>query len=396
MSGMDTILVAGIGLALFFTFLNGLNDAANSVAVIVATRALSPLRAVGLAAAGNLIGPFVLTTAIAKTIGTGIVDPDYLTPVILVTALLSAIIFVIAATRLGFPVSSSHALVGGLIGAGIAAFGPSVIIVPPVEMVKTALLAMLPAACAGALIAWVLSRRAKEDPRIAAGLGALIGASVTVPLLILSGTFRPEGILAIVLFIVISPMLGFFAAFVLDVVISHLFRYSNQPGMRRIFQPLQVVAAGVQSVGHGANDGQNAVGMITALLVAGGVLGSFSVPDWVILLSAIAMAAGTFFGGWEVIVKIAKKITKIRPYQGFSASASGGAVLSAVTVYGIPVSSTHVISGAIVGVGVTRGLKAVQWDVVREIIITWITTIPLALVIAYIIYPVIRLVSGFL
>ncbi len=393
---METILVAGIGLALFFTFLNGLNDAANSVAVIVATRALSPLRAVGLAAAGNLVGPFVLTTAIAKTIGTGIVDPDYLTPVILVTALVSAILFVIAATRLGFPVSSSHALVGGLIGAGIAAFGPSVVIVPPAGMVETAVLAMIPAAVAGALIAWVVSGRVREDQRTAAGLGALIGASVPVPLLILSGTFRPEGILAIVLFIVISPMLGFFAAFVLDVVISHLFRYSNQPRMKRIFQPLQVIAGGFQSIGHGANDGQNAVGMITALLVAGGVLGSFSVPAWVILISAIAMAAGTFFGGWDVIEKIARKITKIRPYQGFSASSSGAAVLSAVTVYGIPVSSTHVISGAIVGVGVTRGLKAVQWEVVREIIITWITTIPLALVIAYIIYPVVRLVSGLL
>jgi PiT family inorganic phosphate transporter len=163
--------------------------------------------------------------------------------------------------------------------------------------------------------------------------------------------------------------------------------------MYHIFQPLQVVAGAFQAVGHGANDGQNAMGMMTALLVAGGIISGFLVPLWVILAGAAAIALGTIFGGWNVIDRIAKKITKIRPYQGFSASASGGIILSSLTLQGIPVSSTHVISGAIVGVGATRGFKAVRWEVVREIIIAWITTIPISLISALVLYRIIALLT---
>jgi PiT family inorganic phosphate transporter len=153
--------------------------------------------------------------------------------------------------------------------------------------------------------------------------------------------------------------------------------------MRRIFQPLHVVACLFQAAGHGANDGQHAVGVITALLFSAGMLAAFDVPVWVVLLSAIAMGLGTCFGGWQVVDKMARKITKIRPYQGFCAATTGSGVLALVTVFGIPVSSTHVISGAIVGVGATRGKNAVQWDVVREMMAAWIITIPLALVVSF-------------
>jgi PiT family inorganic phosphate transporter len=198
----------------------------------------------------------------------------------------------------------------------------------------------------------------------------------------ITGMLKLTGILGIVLFIFISPVLGLTAAFLFDILISHLFRHSRQNRMRRIFQPLHVVACLFQAASHGANDGQHAVGVITALLFSAGMLSAFDVPVWVVLFSAIAIGFGTCFGGWQVVEKMARKITKIRPYQGFCAATTGSGVLALVTVFGIPVSSTHVISGAIVGVGATRGKNAVQWDVFKEMITAWVITIPIALVTA--------------
>jgi inorganic phosphate transporter, PiT family len=175
-------------------------------------------------------------------------------------------------------------------------------------------------------------------------------------------------------------------AFIFNVVISHLFQHRKQNRVRRIFRPLHVVACLFQATGHGANDGQHAVGVIAALLFSAGVLTTFSIPLWVLLCSAVAIGLGTMMGGWNVVDKLAKKITRIRPYQGFSAATAGSAVLAMVTSYGVPVSSTHVISGAIVGVGTTRGRNAVQWEVVREMMTAWIITIPLALVLSYVGY----------
>ena len=214
-------------------------------------------------------------------------------------------------------------------------------------------------------------------------LGVIFGISVTIPVLIATGILVLTGILAIVVFIFISPIIGFFTAFLFDLLVSHLFRYSRQNRMKRIFQPLQVAASLFQAAGHGANDGQHAVGVITALLLAGGLISSFVVPSWVVILSAAAIALGTSFGGWKVINKLAKEITKIRPYQGFCAATSGGAILSMVTMFGIPVSSTQVMSGAIVGVGATRGQKAVKWEVPREMMRAWVITIPLAFAVSW-------------
>jgi len=186
------------------------------------------------------------------------------------------------------------------------------------------------------------------------------------------------------------------SAFLFNIIISHLFQHRKQNRVRRIFQPLHVIACLFQAAGHGANDGQHAVGVIAALLVSAGILTTFSIPLWVLLSSAVAIGLGTVFGGWDVVDKMAKKITRIRPYQGFSAAMAGSAVLAMVTSYGVPVSSTHVISGAIVGVGATRGKNAVQWEVVREMVTAWVITIPLALVISYTGYFVISILLKFL
>ena len=175
-------------------------------------------------------------------------------------------------------------------------------------------------------------------------------------------------------------------AFLFDVLVTHLFNHSRQNRMRRIFQPLHVLACLVQATAHGANDGQHAVGVITALLISSGFLLTFNVPMWVILSSGVAIGLGTCFGGWQVVDKMAKEITKIRPYQGFCAATASSAILVAVTELGIPVSSTHAINGAIIGVGATRGKNAVQWRVVREMMTAWIITIPLALVVAWVGY----------
>ncbi len=383
---MEPLIFIGVALALIFNFVNGLNDAGNSIAIMVATRALSPGKAALLAAAGNFIGPFLLTTAIALTIGTGIIDPTVITPQILVAALIASVGLIITANLSGLPISSSHALVGGLVGAGFAAAGPGALIYPDPGTIGYLIAygaagGLLGAALIGSIAAWL-----QENIRVGLAAGALLGVSVTVTLLMVSHVLQVTGILAILLFIVISPSLGFFTAFFFDVAISHFFRHSRQDRMKRIFQPLQVLAGAFQAIGHGSNDGQHAVGVITALLLSAGLVQGFSVPLWVLLSSSLAIAIGTGFGGWRVVEKVAKKITKIRPYQGFAASTSGGAVLVAITLSGVPVSSTHVISGAIVGVGATRGTKAVNWDAVRDIVTAWLITIPLAIVLSIAVY----------
>jgi PiT family inorganic phosphate transporter len=378
MNGMDPVILFGIALALVMTFVNGLNDASHAIATVVATRALSPSKAVFLTGICNMVGPFIFTTAVADTIGTGIVTAAGLTPGSIIVAMLVTTIFVLIATHAGIPISSSHALVGGLLGAGIAAAGLSAILLPaPAILVSTVIYGLIGAA-AGAVVLCLIAVLFKGDCRLGIAVGAVCGAAITLPLLMILGVLKLTGLLAIVLFIFLSPVIGIIAAFVFDVIISHLFRYSRQNRMKRIFTPLHVLACLFQAAGHGANDGMAKVGVITALLLSAGVLSSFAVPGWVILTCAIAIGLGTCFGGWQVVDKMAKKITKIRPYQGFAAATAGSATLAMVTSYGVPVSSTHVISGAIIGVGVTRGKNAVQWDVVREMMMAWVITIPLA------------------
>jgi PiT family inorganic phosphate transporter len=382
MIGMEPFIIFGILLALALNFVNGLNDASHSIATVVATKALSPLKATFLTGICNMLGPFIFTTAVAHTIGTAIIAPNALTPLSIVVAMLVSIVLVFVATRSGIPISSSHAMVGAILGAGIGASGLSAVVQPSLKSFDLVIIGGIAGACTGAATLVLITVMLKGDWKLGAGIGAICGAAVTIPLLMVFGILKLNGILGIVLFIFISPILGLTAAFLFDIVISHLFRHSRQNRMRRIFQPLHVVACLFQAAGHGANDGQHAVGVITALLFSAGMLSAFDIPVWVVLLSAIAMGFGTCFGGWQVVDKMARKITKIRPYQGFCAATTGSGVLALVTVFGVPVSSTHVISGAIVGVGATRGKNAVQWDVVREMVTAWVITIPLALVVS--------------
>lgn len=386
---MDILIIFGIVLALLLNFVNGLNDASHSIATVVETRALSPWKASLSSALANFVGPFIFTTAVAATIGTALVTPEALTPLSLVIAMLTSIILVFIATHIGLPVSSSHALIGGILGTGVAVAGLDALILPPPGILEQLALYSLLGGIIGAAIFGILAGFLEESVKPAVILGAIFGISASIPLLMMTGVLVLSGMLAIVVFIFISPIIGFSTAFLFDLLVSHLFRYSRQNRMKRIFQPLQVAASLFQAAGHGANDGQHAVGVITALLLAGGLIASFTVPLWVVISSAAAIALGTSFGGWKVINKLAKEITKIRPYQGFCAASSGGAVLSMVTLFGIPVSSTQVMSGAIVGVGATRGQKAVKWEVPRQMMQAWLITIPLAFAISWIGYLIV-------
>jgi PiT family inorganic phosphate transporter len=274
-------------------------------------------------------------------------------------------------------------MVGGLLGAGVGAFGLGALILPPAEMLIEAVTFGVIGAVGGAAIFSLIAKALREDVWLALLLGAISGAGVIIPVMMITGVLKLSGLLAIVLFIIISPIIGMLGAFVFDVIVSQLFKHSRQNRMKRIFQPLHVVACLVQATAHGANDGQHAVGVITALLLSAGILSTFQVPAWVILTSAIAIGLGTCFGGWQVVDKMAKEITKIRPYQGFCAATASSGILVMVTSFGVPVSSTHAINGAIVGVGATRGKDAVHWQVVREMMLAWIITIPLAFVVAF-------------
>jgi PiT family inorganic phosphate transporter len=390
---IELLLLAGILLALLFNFVNGLNGAANSVATVVATRTLSPIRAIMLAATCNFLGPFLFTTAIARTLGTGILSPAGITSLLLLVAILSAAALVILATVSGLPISATHALVGGLIGAGIASYGTGILILPDPTLLGRLGTLLLPSAVGGALLfllaAWLL-----QLPRLASAVsGALVGISLGTGVLMASGVFLISGLTAILLFLIVSPTLGFLAAFVVDLMILYLFRRSRVIVRRKVFKPLQVLASIFQALSHGAHDGQHAAGIITALLVAEGLVPTFAVPFWVTALSAAAIGLGTLFGGWDVIERLAKKITKIRPYQGFSASVSGGIILASMTSAGVPVSSTYVISGAIIGVGATRGRGAVDWHAVRSILGGWLITIPFATITSWILFQIVRLLG---
>jgi PiT family inorganic phosphate transporter len=384
---MEIILVLGIILALLFNFANGLNDAANSIATVVATRVMTPLQAVLMAACFNLIGPLLFTTAVAKTIGKGIVTPSFMTIGVFFIGLLVAVIWVFLTTFTGLPISATHALVGGLIGAAIGAGGLDACSWPSLSSVGTLIFYITASAIAGAFIFAYIARSMKEvNWREYLGLGALFGCSLMIPFLMITGILPITGILAIVIFIAFSPILGLIAAYILSLVVIGLFKNSNSKKMNSLFNRLQVVSAAFYSINHGSNDAQNAMGAITGMLLAAGVLHEFTVPVWVILISCIAIALGTFSGGWHVVRTMAKKITNIRPYQGFCAETGGGIALTFITSFGIPVSTTHAISGAIMGVGATKGYAAVQWTVVRRIVAAWILTIPVTAVCAFAFY----------
>lgn len=381
---MEPLLIAGIVLALLFNFVNGLNDAANSIATVVATRVLTPIRAVLLAAFFNMVGPLIFTTVVAKTIGAGIVSPEFMTTEVILFGLLSAVLWVYFSTHFGIPISASHALVGGLIGSAVAFAGIGAVLWPEIVTVILLIFYALLGALIGSLILGLLAYLMTEEHLLSfIGLGAICGMTLTIPFITIARILPISGILAVLIYIIVSPILGLITAFLIGGAVIRLFRHRNSKTMNYLFSKLQIGSAAFYSFGHGSNDAQNAMGVITATLVAGGLLTEFVVPFWVIIVSGLAMALGTFLGGWRVVETMGTKITKLRPYQGFCAETGGGLVLAFVTAFGVPVSTTHAISGSIMGVGASRGYSFVQWGVVRRIVAAWILTIPLTAVFAY-------------
>jgi PiT family inorganic phosphate transporter len=309
-----SLLFIVIFLTLTFEFSNGWHDAANSIATVVSTRVLKPFTAVAWAAFWNFIAAFVFGTAVAKTIGKGMVHIEMVDEKVLLAGLLGAITWNTITLILGLPTSSSHALMGGYGGAAVAH----------------------------------------------AGFRALI----------LDGWTKP------VLFIFFSPIIGFFVAMAVTVATSWLVRRQRQLKVDRWFRRLQLLSAAGYSLGHGTNDAQKGMGIITTALVAGGLLKTYDVPYWVIVCCHLAMGGGTMAGGWRIIKTMGQRITKLNPFGGFAAETAGALTLAGTAHFGIPVSTTHTITGAIVGVGASRRLSAVHWGVTRRIVWAWILTIP--------------------
>ncbi|MCZ9313574.1 MAG: inorganic phosphate transporter [Methanocorpusculum sp.] len=397
MDANTIIIIAGIVIALAFNFSNGRNDASNTVATVIATRALAPRTAILIASVCCLAGPFIYSTAVAKTIGKGIVDPGIFTPVLLFIGLIGAVLWVNACSHYGIPVSSSHALVGGLMGAGLAAGGISAVFWPAPELVGWTVVYLACGAVLGAGIMAVLAAVFRDSLKFYAILGAAAGAVVTIPILMILDLFVIKGLLAILLFICVSPMLGLIVSYIFTTILTKIMASAKHPTkMNKWFQRAQIVGSGFQAMSLGGNDAQNAMGIIIAILIAAGfVTADAELPMWVIVLSALAIALGLLSGGWKVIKKMGTGITRIRPYQGFSASMSGGMVLSFMTMFGVPVSTTHVATGTIMGTGVTRGAGAVRWGAVRQMVTAWILTIPAAAAVSGICYLAARLVFGF-
>jgi PiT family inorganic phosphate transporter len=299
---------------LAFEFTNGWHDAASSIATVVSTRVLRPLWAVAWAAFWNFVAAFVFGTAVAKTMGSGLVNLKMVNETVLLAGLLGAIIWNYATIRIGLPASSSHALMGGYGGAAVAAVGFRAILIH----------------------GWILP----------------------------------------VIFIFLGPLIGMAAGLIMTVITSWIVRRQSPRRVDKWFRRLQLVSAGAFSLGHGTNDAQKGMGIITAALVSSGTLSTYAVPYWVIICCHLAIAGGTMAGGWRVVKTMGQKITKLNPFSGFAAETAAALTLMGTAQAGIPVSTTHVITGAIVGVGAARRITAVRWGVTGLIMWAWILTIP--------------------
>ena len=320
-------------IALCFDFVNGFHDAANSIATIVSTRVLPPRYAVIWAAFFNFIAAFGLGVHVANTIGKGVVDPGAINNLVLMAGLVGAIAWDLLTWYYGLPVSSSHALIGGLVGAALVGAGPSVLV-------------------------W-------------------------------------SGIKKILLFIVLSPLVGLLLGFVLMVSVYWIARGATPTRVDRVFRRLQLVSAGLYSLGHGTNDAQKTMGVIAVLLFTNGYLGpTFYVPYWVVLAAHAAIAAGTLAGGWRIVKTMGMRITKLQPVGGFCAETAAAIAILGASYGGIPVSTTHTISGAVMGVGATRRLSAVRWGVARRIVWAWVLTIPASAMVAGLTYLVLKVLFG--
>jgi PiT family inorganic phosphate transporter len=326
------LLVGLIIVALAFDFLNGLHDAANSIATIVSTRVLRPQTAVAWAAFFNFIAFLFFGLHVAETLGTGIIAATVVDPRVIFGALAGAIAWNVVTWMLGIPSSSSHALIGGLVGAGVAKAGLSAIV-------------------------WT-------------GLSKTTAA------------------------IVLSPLTGFFLALMLVLIVSWWHVRATPYAVDRRFRVMQFMSASLYSLGHGGNDAQKTMGIIAVLLYSQGHLGSkFYVPFWVVITCQAAMGLGTLFGGWRIVKTMGSKITRLTPVQGFCAETGGAITLFGATWLGIPVSTTHTITGAIIGVGAARRISAVRWSVANNIVMAWIITIPASATIAALAYWAVGLLS---
>jgi len=332
MAMADYYLYGLIAVALAFDFLNGLHDAANSIATIVSTRVLRPQYAVFWAGFFNFIAFMFFGLHVAQTVGSGIVSPDLVDDQLIFGALMGAIAWNLITWALGIPSSSSHALVGGLVGAGIAKAGT------------------------GAIVWQGLSKTAAA--------------------------------------IVLSPLLGFVLALALVLAVSWIFVRNTPSAVDRLFRSLQFVSASLYSLGHGGNDAQKTMGIIAVLLYAhAGAGAKFEVPFWVVISCQLAMGLGTLFGGWRIVHTMGSKITRLTPMQGFCAETGGAITLFLATALGIPVSTTHTITGAIVGVGAARRVSAVRWNIAKNIVVAWVITMPMAGLIAAAFYLAASLLS---
>jgi PiT family inorganic phosphate transporter len=326
--GFTAILVAVIGLAVLFDYINGFHDTANAIATSVSTRALSPRVAIGMSAIANFVGALT-GTAVAHTIGAGLITPQSEGGVVVPAALLGAIVWNLLTWRLGIPSSSSHALIGGLLGASAAAVGFG---------------------------AWQM--------------GGILG-KVILPL-------------------VGSPIAGFVIGFALMVLIFHLFQRAHPKTMNDRFRRLQVVSAAFMAFSHGSNDAQKTMGVMTLALVSAGIIPEFRVPLWVIVLAASAISFGTAAGGWRIIRTMGSKVVKLDPVHGFAAETTAAAIIFGASTLGMPVSTTHVISSAILGVGSSDRFNSVHWGVARRIGIAWVLTLPASGLVAALAYLALR------
>jgi PiT family inorganic phosphate transporter len=326
------IVAALIAVALLFDYINGFHDAANSIATVVSTRVLSPGKAVIWAAVFNFIAAFGFGTAVAKTVGSGMIDINVVTFGVIFAGLFGAIVWDMITWYYGLPTSSSHALIGGYAGGAVAR----------------------------------------------AGFGAII----------------PSGWSKTLVFIVLAPTIGLVLGLLLMVAILWLFRETPPGRVDSIFRRLQLLSAAAYSLGHGANDAQKTMGIIAGVLFAAGYLQTFYIPFWIVLSAHAAIALGTLSGGWRIIHTMGSKITRLQPVGGFAAETAGAVSLFTATALGVPVSTTHTITGAIVGVGSTRRLSAVRWGVAGRIVWAWVLTIPASALIAAATYELIVLLGG--
>ena len=325
---MIEIAIAAIIIALIFDFVNGFNDSANSVATVIGTRVLKPLHAVALSAAANFVGPFVFGVAVATTIAKGIVSPDDITVYMIIGGLAGAIAWSSLCTYFGLPISNSHSLIGGIMGAGI----------------------------------------------IGLGFERLVYGGLTK---VFAG-------------IIIAPIGGIIFGMVLVGIIIAVFAKRKPAVVNRTFGRLSIISSAWLALTHGANDGQKTMGIIVLILFSADLISEIHMPLWVILAAASAMGLGTFFGGYKVIKTLGLKITRLKPYQGFAAQTGGGVMLAIFAILGIPASTTHAITGSVMGAGAARRIRAVRWRVSRQIIFSWVITIPgaagLAIAFTYIIH----------